>query len=186
MIMRKTGVSITGMLVVLLCVLVNSPAASAAAVASSSDPWTIHAYFTPNKCVEVTGASSASGAQIQNYDCLRNAPSHQVWYFDLLPGATRVYYLRSESSGKCMNVAGNSPVNGAKIIQYACDGSLNEQWEVSATNYSNFYQLKTRIGSTPRKCLNVQGASTANGADLILYTCGGGANEYFTWNPVVR
>ena len=33
------------------------------------------------------------------------------------------------------------------------------------------------------KCLNAQGASTANGTDLIQYTCTWDWNSLFTWWP---
>ena len=86
-----------------------------------------------------------------------------------------------ENSGKCMNVAGASTANGAKVIQYTCVASaLNDKWQVTsrgrdADGFDHFWVKNVNSG----KCLTVLNASTSNNASLIQYTCTDGANE--TW-----
>jgi hypothetical protein len=81
-----------------------------------------------------------------------------------------------ENSGKCMNVAGASTANGAKVIQYTCVASaLNDKWSVDSIG-NDKYQIKN-IGSG--KCLTVLGASTSNNASLIQWACTTNGNE--TW-----
>jgi len=81
-----------------------------------------------------------------------------------------------ENSGKCMNVAGGSTANSAKVIQYTCVASAtNDKWVVVPKG-NDLYWIQN-VGSG--KCLTVYGASTANNASLIQYTCTTGANE--TW-----
>ncbi|WP_223279682.1 RICIN domain-containing protein [Streptomyces sp. SDr-06] len=43
----------------------------------------------------------------------------------------------------------------------------------------------TVVNELSGKCLDVSGASTANGAAVIQYTCNGNTNQQLTLNPVV-
>ncbi|SNS25990.1 Ricin-type beta-trefoil lectin domain-like [Streptosporangium subroseum] len=60
------------------------------------------------------------------------------------------------------------------ILQYTCGGT-NQQWQWIATG--GHYQLKARHSC---KCLDIVNASTADGADIQQYTCGGGTNQQWT------
>ncbi|GAB4104695.1 hypothetical protein AB0C50_27600 [Micromonospora taraxaci] len=48
----------------------------------------------------------------------------------------------------------------------------------------DFYQFKSWLN--PAKCLNVQGSTTSNGSDLILYPCATTTNAIFSWAPAVQ
>jgi hypothetical protein len=86
-----------------------------------------------------------------------------------------------ENSGKCMNVAGASTANNAKVIQYTCvPTATNDKWVVVPKgNDADGFGLYWFQNVASGKCLTVAGASTANNASLIQYTCTTGGNE--TW-----
>jgi len=58
-------------------------------------------------------------------------------------------------------------------VQWACNGGTNQQWRVQdlGTGYVNV------IARHSNKCLDVSGASTADGAQIQQWTCTGGTNQ---------
>src|SRR3954470_20427325 len=92
----------------------------------------------------------------------------------IVPGAAIVYGLLPASAatagpikglgGKCIDIAGASSANGAKVQLYDCNGTGAQTWSVGNTDNS----IKA-LG----KCLDVTAAATANGAKIQLYDCNG-------------
>ena len=167
-------------------------AVPSAASAADSGPWEIVPGSLGAKCVEVAGGSTGSSAQVQIWGCASIingvvTPLHQRWTFrDTTNGYKR---LVNGKSKLCANIQGSTDVNSTKIVQYKCGSSttLNDQWypqKVKSIAGYDFYQLKSRLN--PAKCLNVQGGGTANGTDLIIYTCSTANNGIFTWWPAVQ
>lgn len=77
-------------------------------------------------------------------------------------------------AGKCMDVSGNSPFDGARVILYRCHGEANQKWTYNATT--------REIRGFLNKCLDVFGGNSANGTHLIMYHCNGGANQKWTFS----
>jgi hypothetical protein len=152
------------------------------AAAAGSGPWQIGVYEFP-KCLEVQGGSTANSAQVQLWDC-DYTKAHRVWYMqEVQPGW---WHIWNKKSGKCLNVQGGSTTNSAKIIQYPCQGlgKYNDQWQLQYSGATGTLgDLYFIVNRSSGKCLNVQGASTANGTDLIQYTCTWAWNSLFTWWP---
>ena len=71
--------------------------------------------------------------------------------------------------GKCVDDAGNSSANRAKVIIWTC----NSHDKAQGWTYSGGKLIHNG------KCLNDQ-RSGGNGSKVILYTCNGGANEIWT------
>ena len=71
--------------------------------------------------------------------------------------------------GKCVDDAGNSSANGAKVVIWTC----NSHDRAQGWTYSGGKLIHNG------KCLNDQ-RSGGNGSKVILYTCNGGANEIWT------
>ncbi len=111
------------------------------------------------KCVDVNGASSTDGARVQLWSC--NTGTNQQWTVN---GTT----LRA--LGKCLDVAGTG--NGALVRLWTCNGSGAQNWTAGA----NGSLVNTQSG----KCLDANGASSADGTQLIIWTCHGGANQRWT------
>jgi hypothetical protein len=78
----------------------------------------------------------------------------------------------SASSGLCLDVVGQSTVNGAGVQVWSCSGNANQQWAYDGA------RLTIYGGS---KCLDVTGGNTANGTKLQIWDCtSGNANQKWT------
>ncbi|MEV6608220.1 ricin-type beta-trefoil lectin domain protein [Kutzneria sp. NPDC051319] len=115
------------------------------------------------KCVDVAGANSANGTQVQLYTC--NGTAAQTW---TQSGSTL------QSLGKCLDVAGASTANGAKVQLYDCNGSGAQQWTQNGQ-----HEL---VNAGSGKCLDATNQSSADGTPLQIWTCAGGANQQWTLN----
>ncbi|MEV5891677.1 extracellular catalytic domain type 1 short-chain-length polyhydroxyalkanoate depolymerase [Nonomuraea fuscirosea] len=113
------------------------------------------------RCLDVPGAATADGTQVQLWDC--NGRANQQWAATAA-GELRVY------GGKCLDAAGAG--NGAGIQIYACHGGANQRWRLNADG--------SITGVQSGLCLDAVGQGTANGVRLQLYTCHGGANQRWT------
>ncbi|MFF5156741.1 RICIN domain-containing protein [Streptomyces sp. NPDC000348] len=118
------------------------------------------------KCADVTGQSLWQGAQIKQYDC--NGGGNQTYWFKSVGGGHHQLVVRN--SGLCVQE------NATTVTQEDCDASATgQQWSVTTTgSYANVMSRATG------ECLDVNGASTANSAALITYTCNGGTNQQWT------
>ncbi|MDR8411865.1 lectin [Nonomuraea sp. 3-1Str] len=115
------------------------------------------------RCLDVSGASQANGAQTQIWDC--NGQNNQQWT-STSAGELRVY------GGKCLDVNGAGTADGTAVIIWDCNGQPNQKWRTNADG------TITAVGAN--KCLDVAGAGTANGTKAQIWTCHGGTNQKWT------
>jgi chitinase len=115
------------------------------------------------KCVDVAGANSANGTQVQIYTC--NGTAAQTWNHS---GNS------FQALGKCLDVSGASTTNGAKVQLYDCNGTGAQQWTLNAQ--------KELVNTNSGKCLDATNQSSADGTPLQIWTCAGGANQQWTLN----
>jgi hypothetical protein len=113
-----------------------------------------------NRCLDVTGQSTANGAPVEIWDC--NGGRNQSW--TSTPARTLTVY-----GNKCLDVNGGSTSPGAKVQIWDCNGGANQQWSVNANG--------SITGVQSGLCLDVTGSGTANGTAVSLWTCNGGANQ---------
>ncbi|MFJ1968682.1 RICIN domain-containing protein [Streptomyces sp. NPDC087903] len=118
------------------------------------------------KCADVTSQSLWPGAVVKQYDC--NG------------GANQKYWFRSVGSGYYQLVVRNSSLcvqeNANTVTQENCSATATtQQWSLTPTG--SYVNVKSRASG---ECLDVNGASTANGAAVITYTCTGGTNQQWT------
>jgi mannan endo-1,4-beta-mannosidase len=123
------------------------------------------------KCLDVTGASTANHALLQQYSCGTGA--NQQFQFQPTDGG--FYRIVAQHSGRCLDVSGQSLQLKALIQQYDCWDGSNQQFRFAPTD-GGYYQLVAR-GST--MCLDVAGHSTADAAGIQQYDCGTGTNQQF-------
>jgi poly(3-hydroxybutyrate) depolymerase len=115
------------------------------------------------RCLDVSGASQANGAQAQIWDC--NGQANQQWAATTA-GELRVY------GTKCLDVNGAGTADGTNVIIWDCNGQNNQKWRLNADG------TITAVGAN--KCLDVSGAGTANGARVQIWTCHSGTNQKWT------
>jgi hypothetical protein len=117
-----------------------------------------------NRCLDVTGASTANGAQVELWDC--HGGTNQRWTYTA-SRELRVF------GNKCLDASGAGTANGTAAIIWDCHGGANQQWNVNANG---------SISGVPSgRCLDASGAGTANGTRIQLWDCHGGANQQWTF-----
>ncbi|MGC0373916.1 RICIN domain-containing protein [Streptomyces sp. SAI-229] len=118
------------------------------------------------RCADVTGQSLWQGAQVKQYGC--NGGGNQKYWFKSVGGGHHQLVVRN--SGLCVRE------NASTVTQEDCDASATgQQWSVTTTG--SYVTLRSRATG---ECLDVNGASTADSAALITYTCNGGTNQQWT------
>ncbi|MFF4361273.1 RICIN domain-containing protein [Streptomyces sp. NPDC001604] len=88
-------------------------------------------------------------------------------------GGGPYYNLVARHSGRCVDVSDNSAADSAFMVQWACNGGLNQQWRLTDAG-GGYVQV---IAEHSGKCMDVSGASTADGAFVNQYHCTGGTNQ---------
>jgi hypothetical protein len=115
------------------------------------------------RCADVTGRSQWAGAQIKQYGC--NGGGNQTYWFRPAGGGS--YQLVARHSSLCVQE------NATTVTQENCNASSTaQQWSLTASG--SYVQLTSRATG---ECLDVNGASTADSAPIITYTCTGAANQ---------
>jgi hypothetical protein len=133
---------------------------------------------TPARCVDVTGVSQESGADIIQWTC--NGQENQLFNFTHL--GSGIYEVRAVHSNLCMSVAGDSASDGADVVQLTCTGGAGQRWLVRpVSGQSGVYELLAQTGSS--RCLDVFGQGTPEGTDVIQWVCNGGGNQRFRLSP---
>ncbi|MGR4880513.1 endo-1,4-beta-xylanase [Streptomyces sp. LARHCF249] len=113
------------------------------------------------RCLDVPGASTADGTQLNLWDC--NNRTNQQWTATA-GGELRVY------GNKCLDAAGTG--NGAKVQIYSCWGGDNQKWRLNADG--------SIVGVQSGLCLDAAANGTANGTLIQLYSCSNGSNQRWT------
>ncbi|MFI8237831.1 RICIN domain-containing protein [Streptomyces sp. NPDC085866] len=118
-----------------------------------------------SKCADVPSQSLWQGIAISQYTC--NSGANQKWWFKDLGNG--YYELLGRGSSLCLQE------NASDVTQENCTGATTQQWSVVTSG--SYVNIKARAGG---ECLDVSGASTANSAAIITYTCNGGTNQQWT------
>jgi chitinase len=131
---------------------------------TSSGTYTFGTLVHSGSCMDIAGASTADGAQIQEYAC--NGSAAQT--FQTVALDSTYFKVVNPQSGKCVDIAANGTADGTKVDLYTCNGTSAQAFKFVA-NGSNY----TIVGKQSGKCLDVTAASSANGTKVDLYTCNG-------------
>lgn len=116
------------------------------------------------KCLDIDGAKTYDGANLQQWDC--NPTLAQQ--FKLHHIGADVYAIRNVNSGRLLDLAwGGADEN---IHQWDIDiSSPNRQFEIVETAAGSDQYTIEAMGATG--CLDVQGGSVDNGANIWRYAC---------------
>lgn len=120
-----------------------------------------------NLCVNIRGASTASGAAVIQWTC-GNAANEQF----TVNSANGYVQFVARHSGLCV-AQSNTATSGGPVIQTACTAGTTTQWTQTGTT------LRNRASGA---CLDVPGSATALDTALITWPCNGGNNQ--NWNLV--
>jgi len=89
------------------------------------------------------------------------------------------YYIVSKHSGKCLDVAGGSTKDGAKIIQWTCTDGYNQRWHLIPID--KYWII---LAHHSNKCLDVAGFKFDNGVSIIQWSVRIGYNQLWEFIDV--
>ena len=128
---------------------------------TASQSWTLPAgplkSQVPGKCLDDAGDSAASGTKIDIQTC--NGTAAQRWTVKQ-NGTVRVH-------SRCLGLRNHGSTAGTKSALYSCDGTAAQIWHLTPSG-SGLMLINPRSGL----CLADPDASTVNGTQLELATCG--------------
>lgn len=92
----------------------------------------------------------------------------------------RPVILKSQRSGKCLDLYGWNTKNGATITQWKCHGKENQQWKFIEVVPGMYKFQSVHSG----KAVDVLGASVNDGARVSQWEWHGGNNQIWLLDPV--
>ncbi|MDI1462732.1 ricin-type beta-trefoil lectin domain protein [Catellatospora sp. KI3] len=120
-------------------------------------------------CVDVHGSQTTDGAAVALWTCLEQ--SNQRW---TLSGST----LRVTMNGITRCLDGNDGSQNKAVVSWTCNGSAAQNWRLDSNGNIVF--------TATNRCLSVSGASTAQGANLVLWTCKTPLEGDQIWSPTAH
>ncbi|WP_394816574.1 lectin [Streptomyces lancefieldiae] len=114
------------------------------------------------KCLDVDGANTADGTQVQLWTC--NGSGAQTWTVSG-DGALKVL-------GKCLDVSGGGSADGTRIQVWTCNGTGAQQWAPQSDG--------TVRNPQSGRCLDASGGTWNDGTPVHLWTCHNGPNQKWT------
>lgn len=134
------------------------------------------------KCTGISEGRTDDGAPLIQWDCLdRSPPSYASTYdltgreqhFMFLPLTGGAFQIQARHSGKCLTASGH-PGN---VVQMPCNAASSDQRFTTTPLDDGHYQISTTNSSG--YALDVSGASTGNGANIVAYPANGANNQRF-------
>jgi endoglucanase len=129
-----------------------------------------------NSCVDAQGWGTSNGTVVQQWSC-GSQQYNQEWQFQSKGNGIYSVVNRNAPS-EAWNVVNNGTGDGSLIQLWTYGGGSNEQWMPVALG-GNLYKI---VGVGSGRCLDIPGASTANGVQLQIYDCNGTEAQSFYLN----
>jgi hypothetical protein len=82
--------------------------------------------------------------------------------------ALNTFTIHNVNSSKCLAIGSSSKVNGARAIQWTCNGDTDQKWKLQWSADGSHHLI---INVNSGLCLTVQAASMSNGAAITQWTC---------------
>ncbi|WP_117211067.1 family 43 glycosylhydrolase [Allorhizocola rhizosphaerae] len=177
-------------LVVSAAGLAVTPASPAAAIVTFSSTAVNQ---NGNNCMIVPNNSTTNGTQLTQAACSMN------FTFTPVSGTADQYTINTPTtSGRCVDVYGNSTADNATVIQWSCHGGNNQKWRLNPVSISGTDKTFNIQSVSSGKCIVPNGGSSASGTGLVQLPCstatsrvwrlpnftnGGGGGNTFT-NPL--
>jgi len=140
-----------------------------------------------NKCMSLSGNSSANGTPIIQWDCSASPNPNDGQVFTIVPfegGARFEILINSVSSpewGKCVDVTGAGTGNGVKLQSWECfNGAANQLWQIVPVSG----EWNAAIAKNSGRCMDVENFSTANNARLQQWDCGWTTNQQWKFQGI--
>src|SRR5262245_12336741 len=86
----------------------------------------------------------------------------------------------NQAASVCMTVPGGQPTNALQLQQQSCSSGPSQVFTFTPAT-ADAYTIRTL---TSGSCIDISGASAADNAAVIQYTCHTGTNQQFRLQPV--
>jgi hypothetical protein len=136
-----------------------------------NDTYNFGTLAAPGKCMDVSGASTADRAQIQQWQC--NGSGAQSFRVENLDGG--VARLINTHSNKCVDIDGAGKADGTKVQLWSCNGGSAQRFRIEDVGGGNV----RLVNPNSNKCLDVAGSGSADGTKIQLWTCNGTKAQTF-------
>jgi len=127
---------------------------------------------TTKLCLDDKGNSSSDNNPAITWAC-NNKDKAQLW----TPYSDNTIRI----NGKCLDVNKNGTADRTLVDLFTCNGGKNQQWKLTPITSGPAKGKQELLGVQSNKCLDIKGASTANGTQLEIFTCNGGINQAWDW-----
>lgn len=144
----------------------------------STTAWYNFVDANSGKCVDAAAASTANGTSVQQFTC--NGTTAQQWQLRTATDAGYFVIVNENGAQPAIDVDGPSTSVGALIHLWSEGGWSSQEWQ-PVQESSGAYHFVNHFSGL---CLDVPGASTADGVQLQQYTCNGTGAQSFNLNPV--
>jgi hypothetical protein len=125
-------------------------------------------------CVDATNFGTTNGTAVQQWAC-GNQQSNQEWQFQ--PTDSGFFKVVSRGApAEAWDVTNVGTTNGSLIQLWQFGGGTNQQWQPVSLGNGMF----KFVGRGSGRCLDVPGASTANGVHLQIFDCNGTGAQAWT------
>lgn len=126
-------------------------------------------------CLDAADWGTANGTALQQWAC--GSGANQSWQFR--PTGDGYYQVVNRYNAKAWDVDGGpgAGADGARVQLWDYVGGANQQWRPEPAGTTGGYRFVARHSG---KCLDVDGASAANGARLSQRPCASSAAQTFT------
>ncbi|AJQ95793.1 RICIN domain-containing protein [Gynuella sunshinyii] len=91
----------------------------------------------------------------------------------------KAYYIQNRNSGMCLRTLNGSTADATSIVQYSCGTDDVEKWIVSTIGNNQYTIVQAASG----KSADINGASTENGANNIIWPRNSGNNQKWRIEP---
>jgi hypothetical protein len=115
------------------------------------------------KCLDVDGARTANGTNIQQWTC-HSGGAQSFRVDDLGGGKIR---LVNPHSNKCVDVDGEGTANGTNIQLWTCTGGVSQSFVLEDMG-GGYTHLRNPHSD---KCVDVDGARNEDGTNVQLWSC---------------
>ena len=156
----------------------NGNNAQAFDVTDVGNGWYKMTNVNSGKAIDVAGNASNDGANIQQWS--DNGSGAQRFSIKRVNG--NEFSVINQTSGKCMDVAWGNTADGTNIQQWSCNGGAAQRYRFVPKSVNGVavpvgrYSIKSVHSG---RCLDIPGASTANGALLQQWGCNGTGAQAF-------
>lgn len=141
-----------------------------------------HSYTIQNvnsqKVLDIDGGRMVPGTNVQQWNA--NGSDAQKWYLE--DAGDGFYYIRSVGGNLYLDVANGSSSNGTNVRVYTGNQSTAQKFrlekvEAKSQIVQGIYTIQASVGNN--KVLDIAGGSTANGANVQLYSGNGTDAQQF-------